>query len=132
MIFKAQMIERILAGEKTVTRRPVKYNGSGKVIPCRYRVHGGPGRTYALQGPPEKGSRARSSTIPGYRLRVTAVGMGELDGVNDREARLEGFIGRVDFMVYWHGLYGHIDFKQKVWRIRFELVREERRGSEAA
>lgn len=40
MIFKPELVEKILAGEKIESRRPVK---EGK--PCRYRA----GRTYAVQ-----------------------------------------------------------------------------------
>jgi hypothetical protein len=117
------MLSKILADEKTVTRRPVKYNKSGKYLPARYKVDGGPGGTYALQGPPEKGSKARARTIPGYRLRIVSVEMERVGEVTDEEARLEGLEDRFAYWRYWlKELYGKLDFKQKVWRYEFELV----------
>jgi hypothetical protein len=130
MRFSEQMLEKVLAGEKTVTRRPVKFNRSGKHLPARYKVNGGPGGAYALQEPPEEDSNARARTVPGYRLRVVAVDgpLLELGDVTDAEARLEGFVDRISFLGYWQQLYGELNFKQKVWRYEFELVGEGRSG----
>lgn len=123
MIFHQPMIDKILAGTKTVTRRPVKYD-DGKPLPCRYKVGGGPGGTYALQGPPEKGSGARSKTIPGYRLRVVSVGTYRLGNIQNVGAEREGFTDRLAFLRYWAKLYGLLwpDEGQRAWRIEFELV----------
>lgn len=127
MIFRQELIDKILAGEKTVTRRPVKFNKSGKILPCKYKVGGGPGGTYALQGPPEKGSRARARTIPGYRLRITGIRQPSLAwDLTDADARREGFVDRHAFRAYWLKLYGRKGPALLCWRIRFELVEGER------
>lgn len=135
MIFREELIKKIIAGEKTVTRRPVKSKLEVVSVrppevnhverDCRYKPGGGPGGTYALQGPPEKGSRARARTIPGYRLRVLSVermplGIG-FDG-GFPEARREGFPDWNEFRAYWLGLYGSYEPDQLVDRIEFELV----------
>jgi hypothetical protein len=122
VIFKQRMVDAILAGEKTVTRRPVKYNRSGKILPCKYKVGGGPSGTYALQGPPEKGSRARAKTIEGYRLKVVLVSLGFVEAISDAEARREGFEDRTAFLAYWLRLYPGSRFKEAAWRIEFDLV----------
>lgn len=55
MIFGQEMIDAVLAGRKTVTRRPVKFlDGPTRDwlrVPCRYK----PGRTYAVQPRIEEG-----------------------------------------------------------------------------
>lgn len=139
MIFREPLLQKVLSGEKTVTRRPVKFDsvmpvgapGPVKVAhACRYKPHGGPGGTYALQGPPEKGSRARARTIPGYRLRVVEVHRGYISEgwgwgkeVGGRfEAEREGFADFEEFRRYWIDLYGSYNPAQLVDRIEFELV----------
>ncbi len=129
MIFREELINKILAGEKTVTRRPVQYDIVVGALPCHYKPGGGPGGTYALQGPPEKGSRARARTIPGYRLRVLSVRRERLGApeaadmfTKAAEARGEGFKTWADLADYWRGLYGSYEPDQLVDRIEFELV----------
>lgn len=106
MIFKPELIQKILSGEKTVTRRPLK---AGE-YECRYKV----GRTYALQ--PGRGQRAVG------RILVKAATPGFLEELRTtREARLEGFESVGDFLAYWARLYGEpVYLNQPVWRIRFE------------
>lgn len=125
MIFKEELVEKILRGEKTVTRRPVKYgeadDGSCEVfaLPCKYKV----GRDYALQGPPEKGSKARARTIPGYRLKILSVIERIIPTlISHDDARREGFETPEQFIDYLRGLYGgHLP--EEVHRIEFEPVR---------
>lgn len=120
MIFRQEMVDKILAGEKTVTRRPVRLGYThGAVqpkrieLPCRYKI----GKTYAIQ--PGRGQKAVG------RLRVVRRNREMLGTIDDTEARLEGFEDRYDFVRYWEGLYGHFKSTQLVNRIEFELVEVE-------
>lgn len=123
MIFRPELVEKILAGEKTITRRKVQYRFSesllgGKArikvkLPCRYKE----GRAYAIQ--PGRGQGAVG------RLRVVNVSTEELGGGLDwstSEAEREGFDGWPEFAEYWTKLYGDYDPAQLVHRIEFELV----------
>ena len=110
MIFKPELIEKILAGEKTVTRRPVKYDPAGEPLPCRYE----PGRDYALQ--PGRGKKAVG------RIRVLDVRREPLAEVDTADARREGFYGGPEFAAYWSKLYGSYDPTELVDRIEFELL----------
>lgn len=135
MIFREELLSKVLDGSKTVTRRPVKYRKyigtelaapPHPIQPCRYRVGGGPGGTYALQGPPERGSRARARTIPGYRLRVLRVNWEYVLELTDAEARLEGFVDSEAFFRYFIALYPGLTEDDligfRVHRIEFEPV----------
>ncbi len=136
MIFSEELLQKVLAGEKTVTRRPVKYKRGPTTcadpacrpvmvpLPCKYKV----GRDYALQGPPEKGSKARARTIPGYRLRILSVIERIPSGIiSSDDARLEGFESPAAFHSYLAKLYRG-NPPGDVHRIEFELVEEGRGG----
>lgn len=126
MIFSEPLLAKVLAGGKTVTRRPVKYNRSGKILPYPYKPNGGPGGTYALQGPPKKGSKARARTIPGYRLRVKLISEPMVPWpMNNAEARREGFDSPTDFAAFLAHLYGSGCLSKLYRRIEFELVEEQ-------
>lgn len=106
MIFKPELVEKILAGEKTVTRRRIKHH----LEPPRYRE----GREYAVQ--PGRGKKAVA------RIRVKRVSIEPLGIIDPNEARLEGFATERAFKSYWFQLYGSFDLTQLVHRIEFELV----------
>ena len=117
MIFGPEMVEKVLAGEKTETRRLVKYK-DGREVPCRYAVGG----DYALQpGRTEPG-------VPGVRLRVLSVSREHLGQMEHGKALREGFTGTGEFFRYWGGLHGRgpsarvVPDLVEVWVIRFELV----------
>lgn len=122
MIFKPILIDRILAGAKTMTRRPVV---DGK--PCAYRV----GQTYGVQP-----GMARPTVA---RILVTDVRQEPLGAITQDDARAEGFPlaktplradvenPRGRFLGYWHGLYGRTDEEQLVWVVSFVLVEQVRR-----
>jgi hypothetical protein len=113
VIFKPELVEKILAGEKTETRRPVKYDADGRVVPCRYTV----GKDYAVQP-----GRTKPG-IPGLRLKVLSVVREHLGQMDHRKALLEGFSGTDEFFRYWERLHGRaVPDLQAVWAIRFELV----------
>ena len=104
MIFGERLLNAVLAGEKTVTRRVS--NGA----PCKYL----PGRTYALQ--PARGR-------PGIgRIQVVSVRQECLGALTSADARAEGFAGRDEFFAYWRRLYRRVDPDLVVNRIEFRLV----------
>lgn len=113
MIFKPELVEKILVGEKTETRRKANPDGSQ-----RYR----PGRTYAVQpGRTEKGVA---------RIRVLSAEREALEEITEEGARREGFEDLAAFFDYWRGLYGKVSHSQEVWVIRFELVSRGEEGVE--
>lgn len=102
MIFHPDLLEKILSGEKTQTRRLVYW---GK--PCRYQ----PGRTYAVQD-----GRGRPGIARIYVLSVTKVPVGS---ITKADARAEGFRSPVAFYERWRQMYGHAS--GNCWRIEFEV-----------
>jgi hypothetical protein len=111
VIFRPELVEKFLAGQKTETRRVVQ---EGK--PCPYKV----GRDYAVQP---------GRTKPGVaRIRVLEVRREILGIITDDGARREGFDHRVPFFRHWGDLHGSVDMEQEVWVIRFELVEKKRSG----
>lgn len=105
MIFRPELARKIIRGEKTMTRRPIKPGEKH----CRYRE----GRDYAVQ--PGRG-KAESCRI--LILTVEDQALGDL---TYRDARAEGFKTRDEFQAYWAGLHGHYDPAMPVWAIRFRL-----------
>ncbi len=104
MIFGPEMADKVLAGEKTETRR----RGRGDQ-PCRYL----PGRTYAVQ-------RGRGMRSEG-RIRIVSVRREPLWRIDEDGARREGFEDPIAFFRYWARLHGAIQLQERVWVIRFEL-----------
>ena len=105
MIFKPEMAEKVLSGEKTETRRPVNVGQ-----PCRYRV----GRSYAVQ--PGRGKHAIG------RIGVVEVREESLREVDDAAAVREGFADSAEFIRYWFELYGSALSWAPVWVVRFRLL----------
>lgn len=109
MIFKPQLLEQIFAGEKTVTRRPVKPGEAG------YRV----GQVLSIQP-----GMARNSV---GRIRLTGASREPLGQIARRpgEAGREGFGSFTEFLDYWRSLYkGKWDPSEEVWRLEFELLEQ--------
>lgn len=123
MIFKPGLLERILAGKKTMTRRPVKpgelaceldlaRTTTRFVAGCRYV----PGRDYAVRA---------GKTAPGIgRIRITAVRLEHLGDITPQDAIAEGFKRTDEFFAHWQQLHGAVEREQWVWAISFDLVRE--------
>lgn len=106
MIFGKDLIEEVLWGRKTVTRR----RNAVPTHPIRYRVGG----VYAVQpgrGEPHWGHLKVTS--------VTSVSLG--DGISVEEAHREGFPTPPAFMEYWMALHGGWDRNEIVMRIEFEI-----------
>lgn len=105
MIFRPELVDRILAGAKTQTRRVVRPDR-----PCRYR----PGRTYAVQP-----GRTRRGVA---RIRITAVRAERLSRITAADARAEGFDSIPAFFEYWDHLHGPSSNRPiDVWVISFVL-----------
>lgn len=108
MIFKPELIEKVLTGEKTVTRRPARTRY------CSYRR----GNTYAIQS-------GRGKKGIGY-IRIVGTQRERLFLGNpaycESEAEPEGYESWSDFRRDWTKLYGKFDPELPVWRIRFVLV----------
>lgn len=104
MIFKPEMVEAILAGRKTVTRRP--YKG----VACKYEI----GKSYAVQ--PGRGKCGVA------RIQITGGDVQALGHIDNNDAVREGFANKGQFMAYWRHLYHGQFFRgQLVWRIEFRL-----------
>jgi hypothetical protein len=122
VIFKPELVDKILAGEKTVTRRRVKYEvdhtwGQAPIrreLPCRYVV----GKTYALQT--GRGQKAAG------RIRILSITRTFLQPntktMQAKEARREGFKDWDAFREYWLRLYRRFNATSTVDRIEFELA----------
>ncbi len=110
MIFGHAMADKVLAGQKSETRR----RGRGDE-PCRYVA----GRDCAVQ-------RGRGMHSEG-RIVVTRVRRETLGLIDDAGARREGFEDRAAFFRYWASLHGHVNLAERVWVISFRLARAPRR-----
>lgn len=125
MIFKPEMVEKILAGQKTVTRRPVKLEDGGYggaiFLPCRYEAN----KTYAIQPVIEEGPGKGRGGKEVARLFVVRIDRESLGGGLEwsiYEAEREGFEDWPAFREYWTRLYGSYDPTQLVDRIEFQLL----------
>jgi hypothetical protein len=92
-IFKPELAEKVLDGEKTETRRIVKEDETD----CRYV----PGRDYAVQ----PGRRRRAIG----RIAITDVRKEKLGEITHEGAVREGFPTVRAFLDYWRRLHGHVD-----------------------
>jgi len=133
MIF-AKTADKVLAGEKTQTRRPMKDGdvietpgfmknlNIKKPISMIFRVGRGgrllweQGRTYAVQ----PGRTAKSVG----RTRLTGLRSEPLYWITHDDARAEGFSGRDEFVRVWQELYPKGSLLAPVYVLEFELVKE--------
>lgn len=104
MIFSGELADKVLAGTKTQTRRPLV---TGR--PCQYKV----GSTYAIQ-------RKRGTFGLGPRIKVLAVTPMAAEEIHPTDAIAEGFASREEFIERWRSFYG-TKFPM-CWCIVFELV----------
>lgn len=103
MLFAPFSIDKVLSGEKTVTRRLAK---SPK---CKYR----PGLICSIKINVDSDSLGL--------IEIVDVKKEVLGQLTSKEAMLEGFGGKQGFYLFWDKLYGNIDFDTPVWRIEFSL-----------
>ena len=107
MIFRPELIQRILDGDKTVTRRRLTHTGGRRIA---YRV----GKTYAIQ--PGRGKKHVGHILVRH-MDEQPLGM-----VTPREAKREGFESVAEFDGYWKMLHGEYNPDEIVARIQFELT----------
>lgn len=111
MNFKPELAEKVMAGEKTVTRRlvssnarsPWAYNG------CKLKL----GRDYAVC--PGRGKNAIG------RVRITSLLLVQLGHLDGKEAQREGFETPAEFESVFAGINGRYNPKAWVWRVEFEV-----------
>ena len=112
VIFGAELVGKILAGQKTVTRR--RLHGSDTGIgwrgPSRYQA----GKVYAVQ--PGRGKQHVG------HIHVWNVYPERLGRMTYVDAQSEGFTSLLDFTSYWETLHGGYDPDEIVTVIRFDLA----------
>lgn len=116
MNFRPELAEKVMTGEKTVTRRLTSENPRSPwwIERCALR----PGQTYAVC--PGRGKNAIG------RIRILAV-MSEPLGLPDwRECAREGFSSVLAFREAWIDINGDYDPDAIVWRVWFEAVTDDR------
>jgi hypothetical protein len=109
MNFRPELADKILAGEKTVTRRLVRDNPASpwSRAGCSLQL----GRDYAIcpgRGKPQIG-----------RVRVLDVRQEPLGWLDDAEARREGFADAATFEQAFGAINGSYDPGALVWRVEF-------------
>lgn len=113
MIFRPELAQKVLAGDKTVTRRLCSENPRSpwaRAGGCGYRVD----HVYAVQ--PGRGQRAIGM------LRVLSVQRQRLGVLMPVAAREEGFESPAEFQAAWEQINGAYDPHAMVWRVVFEVV----------
>lgn len=114
MNFKPELVEKILAGQKTQTRRVVSDNPRSPWYAglCSLKL----ARSYAVC--PGRGKNAVA------RVVVHGIWKERAGQISNFDAMREGFTGRADFIAYWERLHGSFDPSAQVWVISFELLTE--------
>lgn len=125
MIFKPELAEKIMRGEKTATRRRMKFNSRSPWYyeRCAYKID----QVFAIQ--PGRGIERIGDA------RVTAVYTQPLGHMTEEDARKEGFPGAApdespgeQFDTAWEEINGDYFANEAVWVIEFELVEGDDHG----
>lgn len=121
MIFQ-HTIDKLLAGNKTQTRRVMKPNEVAirgrynKILAIsinerdKWRV----GQTYAVQP-----ARGKSQVA---RIKIIAINSQCVHYINHHDAIAEGFANRHEFLETWATIHGADSLRTNVWILKFELV----------
>lgn len=109
MIFKAELAELVVAGEKTVTRRLCSENPRSPW--WRERCTYQPGKVFTV-------NPGRGVTRIG-EARVVSCDRQALGYLTDDEARAEGFENATVFRATFEAINGSYDPDVMVWRIEF-------------
>lgn len=116
MNFQAELAAKVMAGEKTVTRRLVSNNPRSPWWRerCSLKVD----HTYAVC--PGRGKNAIG------RVRIVSVEKMHLgQWLTTAEVRNEGFGSRREFREAWAAINGRWSDGELVWRVEFRVVPEE-------
>lgn len=114
MNFRPELAAKVMAGEKTVTRRLVSDNPRSPwwVEKCGLQV----GKTYAVC--PGRGKHAIG------RVEITRVSRVRLDLLTPSAALKEGFRSPAEFKTAWKAINGNYDMLALVWRVEFRVADE--------
>lgn len=114
MIFKRELAEKVIAGEKTVTRRVCSENPRSPWWRerCRYTE----GKIFAVN--PGRGEHSIGGA------RVVSCERQSLGYLSDEEARLEGFTDEADFRATFEAINRRYVPSLMVWRVEFESVEQ--------
>lgn len=117
MIFRPELAAKVMAGEKTVTRRLCSTNPRSPWYRerCTYLE----GKEFAVQ--PGRGKPSVG------RARVISAQRGRLGRLTDAEARAEGFEDEPHFAAAFALINGFYDNFLEVWRIEFEVLSRNRK-----
>lgn len=107
MLFKKLLLEKILKGEKTQTRRPIERKSGIHVCSVREKV----------------GVRAGYTKFVAY-IVIKKRFQQRLGDISAEEAKKEGFLSIEDFKRAWAALYGW-NPNQVVWVYEFELAKQD-------
>lgn len=108
MLFKKPLLEKILKGEKTQTRRTMERKPGRRVYEVGERV----------------GIRA-GYTKPVAYITIKKKFQQRLRGITEEEARKEGFSSVDDFKKQWEALYQGWNPEEVVWVYEFELAKQD-------
>lgn len=122
MIFKQVLVDQILAGNKTMTRRPVNFENPKSHYwheKCRYR----PGSKMTVQAN-YNGPAPASGVVTGLRReRWKDIGEGdaEREGFTQRITDTDYRTARMEFIDYVRMLYPDLDLNDECWVIEFAI-----------
>lgn len=112
MNFKPELVEKILAGQKTQTRRAMSENPNSPWYRggCKLK------RNHAYALCPGRGKHQVAKII------VTDVQPVVLGAITSGDAIAEGFTSAAEFRDYWTRMHGSFDPAENVWAITFHLM----------
>ena len=113
MIFRPELVDKVVAATKTQTRRRMSPNPNSPWYRerCQYKA----GREYAVQP-----GRGKTSVA---HIRVDRVEAVRLDALTPAEARAEGFETVEQFQDYWRSLHGgKFPGHEWVWMLEFTVT----------
>jgi hypothetical protein len=112
VIFRPDLAAKVLAGEKTVTRRQMSDNPRSPWFRGGCSIEAG--RSYAVC--PGRGECSIA------RIHVWDVQRSQLAEMGDDDAVAEGFASMAEFAKAWTAInLGAFDPREWVWRVRFTL-----------
>lgn len=128
MLFRPELLELILSGDKTQTRRVVKPGEQivddatspdvpVAILDARGRVKWRVGQTYALQ--PGRGKAGIGTRIRVKRLALDC----DVRNIHIDHVRAEGFPNREEFLTTWMAINDHS--AQMVWHPAYMFAKEE-------